>query len=125
MKPAGNLVTAFLKLSSCMQLGNYNLQGRSFVDWVRINWNASPIINYLNRAILIYRDKNRVAIARHCLINRIINYFVNKMMQSWLARASNVHGRAMPYSLQPFNHFDMLRAVRFGLFFTSFSRHFY
>jgi hypothetical protein len=43
-----------------------------------------------------------VAVSRQSLVNRVVDDFVNQVMQSHLAGGSDIHGRSLAYGLAPF-----------------------
>ena len=49
---------------------------------------------------------NGVAVSRQSLVNRVIDDFVNQVMQSHLAGGTDIHGRSLAHGFAPFQYRD-------------------
>jgi hypothetical protein len=50
-------------------------------------------------------------VSGHSLVNRIVEDFIDQMMETALVGAADVHSRADPNGFQPFKHLDIFRSV--------------
>ena len=61
------------------------------------------------------RDFDRIAITCQRFVNRVINYFVNQMMQSQLAGRTDVHRGTLAHGIAALEHGYRRRVVSFFL----------
>ena len=50
------------------------------------------------------RDFDRIAVPGQCFVNRVINDFVNQMMQSQLAGRTDVHRGTLAHGIAALEH---------------------
>ena len=100
MQPARNCISLIIKLTTSMKLRNNNFHSRPLINWMHINRHSSPIVLDTHRTILINRNPNLFPRTSHMLINRIVNDFVNTMMQTILISRPNIHPRSFTHSLK-------------------------
>ena len=90
-----------------MKNGHDHFQCRLLLLFVEIYRNTTTVILYSDGVVLIDGHLDVVAIAGHGLVNGVVYYFVNQMMQTVLADVANVHGRTFTDSFQTFQHLDV------------------
>ena len=64
-----------------------------------VDWNAAAVVDYGDGVVDVDRDVYAISIASQSFVNRIVDNFVDEMMQPHLSRRSDVHRRAKPNSL--------------------------
>jgi hypothetical protein len=78
---------------------------------MHVNWDASTVVADTNPAILGDYDLNIVTIARERLIDGVIDYFIDQVMQTARAGRANVHSRAFSNGLEAFENLDIGRVI--------------
>ena len=51
------------------------------------------------------------AIACECFVDRVVNGFINEVVQTFLTDVADVHGRALAHSFQAFKHLDITGGI--------------
>ena len=51
------------------------------------------------------------AIACECFVDRVVNGFINEVVQTFLTNVADVHGRALAHSFQAFKHLDITGGI--------------
>ena len=110
MKAAGNLVAITAELAPGMEHRQNNLHGR-LAGFMQVNRNAAAIIGNGDAVVLMNHHVDIRAVACQRLIYGIVHYLINKMMQSTLRCAANIHARTLPDCLQPFQNLNLLGTV--------------
>jgi hypothetical protein len=100
VKAPGNFVGILIEFAPGMKNRHYYLQGRPFFLFVHVGGYATAVILNRNGIIFIYRNLYRIAIAGQGLVNGVIHYLPNQMMQAFNANIAYVHGRALANGLQ-------------------------
>ena len=111
VQAAGYLVSIRVELAARIQLGQYHLCGRNFLLLVYVNRNAAPVVNDCDGVVEVNEHFDAVAVARERFVNRIIDNFVDQMMQSRLAGIANVHGGALAHVIASFKNGDRRCAI--------------
>ena len=114
VKATGNFVVRRIKFAARVQLGEDHLhRGHhlSFADGHHVHGNAAAVIDHGDGVVDVDGDFNFLGIAGKGLVDRVVYYFVNKMVQSHLAGRADVHGWAKPDCLQAFQNFDIFAGV--------------
>ena len=104
MKAAGYFVSIAVKFTAGMKFGHHNLNCRYFMDRVNVNWNTTSVVLDRTRTIRMKNDFNYITMAIHSLINRVVNYLIDKMMKTCLACCTDVHCRPFAYGLEAFQN---------------------
>jgi hypothetical protein len=111
VKSAGYGVSASTKLATRVQNRQHNFDRRFLLDRMLVNGNPATVVDHTQRAIGKNRDVDSIAIPREGLINRVIDNFVNKVMQAALAGRADVHTGTLTDGLESFENLDIVRAV--------------
>ena len=64
-----------------------------------VNGNTTAIVLNGNGVILVNRYFNMCTISGHRLVDRVIDGFVDQMVESFFTNITNVHGRTLAHSL--------------------------
>jgi len=81
MKPAGDLVAVVVELAAGVKDGQHDLR-RRLAARVTIDGNAAPVVDDRHRAVDVNRDVDLIAEAGERLVNRVVDYLVDQVMQS-------------------------------------------
>ena len=106
MQPARNLICTFAELAASMQVGQDQFQGRHVMLGVHVDRNPATIILYRTGSVVVHVDLDLRAIARQCLVDRIVQYLKNAMMKASFVSVSNVHVGALSNAFETFELLD-------------------
>lgn len=109
MQAAGKLVDLLVKLAAGMEHCQRDLAGGFVFSRVHAHRNAAPVVADGNRVVHVDGDLDVLAVSRQGLVNGIVNYFVDKLMESIHIRVADIHARALPDWLQALEHLDLGR----------------
>ena len=111
VQAAGHLVAVGIELAAGMQLGHHDLGRRDALGGVLVHRDAATVILDRDRVVDVDRDVDSVAVPGQSLVHGVIDDLVNQVVEAEFAGRADVHGRALPDSLQPFQHPDVVRGV--------------
>lgn len=119
VQSAGNLVRILVEFSSGMQFSHNDFGSASFRRILVVEFdsgrNAAAVVNDGDRIVRMQRDVNFRAVSCKSFINRIVQYFENKMVKSRaIRRIADVHARTLSYSLKSFQNLNGRFAI--GIF---------
>ena len=72
-----------------------------------VDRDASAVVGDGHRAIVPNHDVNAVAVAGQRLVDRVVDDFVDQVMQSAEADIADVHRRTLPHRLETFQYLDI------------------
>ena len=104
MQAAGNFVGVRVELAAGVKFCHHNFRRRLLFLLHQIDGNAAAVVDYGNGVIKMNRYFNRVAVSCQSLVNRIVDNFVNQMMQAHLACGPYVHSRSLAHGLATFQY---------------------
>jgi hypothetical protein len=67
-----------------------------------VDRNSSAIVDDLDRIIGVNRYLDVRRVTRQCLIDRVVDYFVNQVVETSRGRAPDVHAGTFAYCLETF-----------------------
>ena len=94
-----------------MQYGHYYFQSRFFLFRVHVRRNTTAIVLNGDGVIGIDENIDVFTMSRQRLINRVVNYLLYQVMQSFYANVTNVHGRSFPYRFQSFQNLNTICGI--------------
>jgi hypothetical protein len=97
-----------------VQLGEHHLRGRQPVAaWQihHVHGNAAAVVHNGDGVVHMDDDVDLRGVARQSLIHRVIDNFVDQVMQPHFAGRADVHGWAQAYRFQSFENLDVLAGV--------------
>ena len=103
-----HFIRAFVELTTGTNFGHYHLQCRNAFFLVNIHRDTTPIILYGDRVILVNRNGYHIAIARQCLVYRVVKHFIHKVMQTAHAHIAYIHRGAHTHVLHTFERLDII-----------------
>ena len=119
MQTTRDYIGFLVKFSSCMKFCKCYFYCRNFLGWMHINRNSSSVIFNSHGTIFIDSNLYFFTITGKCFINRIVNNFINKMMQTLFSGASYVHAWSFPNSFKTLQNLNLFSCILcfFGHFF--------
>ena len=111
VQAAGHLVAAAAELAARVQHRQADLDRRTPHFRVDADGEAAPVVADGDRAVLVQRHVDALAVARQRLIHGVIHNFVHQMVQSAAVRRADVHAGALANRLQALQHLNLLLAV--------------
>ena len=111
VKTAGNLVSVTIEFSSRMKHGQYRFQGRLLGLFMNVYRDTPTVIGNLHPVIGQQAHIDFGAVSRHGLIDRIVHYFPDEMMQSFGGSASDIHTRTLPHRIKSLENLNRFRAI--------------
>ena len=107
MQTARHLVGVLVELTARVQLGHDDLCRRDTLCRVRINRHATAVIRDLGRPVSVQNDRGFCRVTGKRLVNRVVDGLVNHVVKTrTIVRVTNVHARAFPNGLKPFQDLD-------------------
>ena len=110
VEPTRHLVAIVVELAAGMEDGEDDL-GRRASAGVLVRRDAAAVVDDGDGVVDVQRDVDLIAEARERLVDRVIDDFVDEVMQPGSPSRPDVHGRALADSLQPFEDLDLVRPV--------------
>ena len=72
---------------------------------------SSSVVGDADDVVVQQLDGDEVAVARHRLVDRVVDDLVDEVVQSAGAGRADVHAGTHPHGLEPFEHLDLFCAV--------------
>ena len=110
VEAARDLVAVVVELATGMEHGQHDLGRRSPAD-VSIDRNTTAVINDRHGLVDVQGDADLIAEAGERLVDRVVDDFVDEVMQAERTRRADVHGRTLAHGLETLEDFDLVRAV--------------
>ncbi len=85
--------------------------GGGFAAFVTIHGNAAAVVDDGDRIVDVNGDVDLIAVPCQRFVNRVVDDFVDEVMQPRRARRPDVHGGPLPHRLEPFENLDLVGAV--------------
>ena len=82
VKTAGNFIGILVEFTASVKLRHNDFSSRNTLCRVNFCRNPAPVISHCTRAIPIQCDCDKGCIAGQCLVNRIVNNFIDHMVQT-------------------------------------------
>ena len=111
MKSTGYLVSSTAKFTACMKNCKYYFNCRKTCLVIDSYRDTTSIIRNCNGVIFINHNLNGITETCKCLINRIINNFIYKMMKTSAGGSTNIHTGSFSDCLKPFQYLNLVCAV--------------
>ena len=117
MQTTGSLVGAFLEFAAELEDRHHTFESADITVelfgelLVTFHGNAAAIVLNGHTAVGVNRNRDRFGEARHCFVNRVVDHFVNEVMQPPLRGIPDVHAGSFPNMLQVRKVLQILRFV--------------
>ena len=107
VQTARNLIGILVEFTACVQLGHDDLCRRDTLCRVRVDRHASAVVRDLGRPVSVQDDRGFGRVPRKRFVNCVIDGLVNHVVKTrTIVRVTNVHARAFPDGLKPFQDLD-------------------
>ncbi len=125
MQTAGRLIGSLFEFATELQDCHHAFERRDFASqffrqlFVHFDRNPSPVIFDRHRSIGVDRHFDVLGIASHRFVDRIVNDFIDKVMQAPRRNIPDIHGRALPdmfHVRKMLQVFGRIVAIAFGSF---------
>ena len=111
MKTSGNFVSGSFKFSTGVKCGHDDLCSGALLDWVLTDWNTTTVIDHGYAAILMDDDGDLLAKAAYSLVYRVIDDFIDKMVQTLGTRSPDIHCWPFSNRIKAFENLDRARVI--------------
>ena len=113
VQTAGHLVAGILaaEFAACVQHGVDNGHSRDAQLGLDVHRDTAAIVRYLNDVAGFDGNFDMGAVPGQCFVNRIIDDFVDQMMQAGGAGGADIHTGALAHSLQTLQNLNLRTAV--------------
>ena len=114
MQSAGHLVAGTAELSAGVQHRERDLDSRHPLHLrvgMGIDRDATAVVGDPTAAVREQHDVDLRAVARHGLVDGVVDNLIDAMVQASRAGGADVHARALADRLQAFENGNVLRAV--------------
>ena len=110
VEAARHLVAVVVELAAGMQHGEHDF-GRGAAARVLVDGYAAPVVDDRHRIVDVERDVDLIAVAGESLVDRVVDDFVDEMVQPLRPGRADVHRRALADRLEAFEDLDFVRTV--------------
>ena len=113
MQSAGNFVAVGIELAAGVQLGHHDLRGGNLLafDVHVVHGNAAAVVDDRDRIVDVNRDLDLVGVSGQRFVDRVVDDFVDQVVQSHLAGRADVHRRTQADGFHAFQNFDGIGGV--------------
>ena len=111
VQAAGNLITFAAEFTTCMEDGEYNLDGWDFFLGVLVYGNAAAIVDNGDGVVLMDGNLNVVTIASKSFIYCVVYNLVHQMVKAARTGRTDIHTRALAHCFKAFQDLNVLAAV--------------
>ena len=99
MQTSGNLIGTFIELTASVQHCQNHFQSRTMLFGVHTCGNTTSVIQDTYSVARQDTNINTVAIARHGLVDGVVDHLIYQMMQASEMDIADIHGRTFAHSL--------------------------
>ena len=110
MEAARNLVAVVVELAAGVKHRQHDF-GRRLAARVLIDRNAAAVVDDGDRTVDVNRDVDLVAEARQRLVDRVVDDFVDEMVQAGRPGRADVHRRPLADGLEAFENLDLVGGI--------------
>ena len=119
MQAARYFVTVLVELAAGVEFGQGDFSGRALglvlVVHLHAGGNATAVVDHADGVVGMDGDQNVVAMACQRLVNGVVHYFKDQVVQAGaVRRVADVHAGALAHGFQAFKNLDRAFAVGFG-----------
>ena len=112
MQAARKLVLRRGEFATGVQDSHHDFEGRETRALVMFFYgDAAPIIFDGDGSIGVDGDAYRIGIARHDLVDTVIDDLIDEVVKATMIGCTDVHARAHTYRFQPFKNLNVLFAI--------------
>src|SRR5216683_673094 len=111
VQAAGNFVSFAVEFSSGVQNGEDHFGRRALFGGMHVDWDTAAVVDHGDGIIGVYGDIDFVGVASHGFVDRVVDHFPNKMVQTHVAGGADVHRGAQAHGFDAAEHSDGFRVV--------------
>ena len=111
VQAAGGLIGPLLELPAELQHGHHALERGEAQVGMFFDGDAAAVVLDRHRAVVVDRDGDFRGIAGHRLVDRVVDHFIDEVVQAAGGRVGDVHARPLADVLQVAEVFQVLGAV--------------
>ncbi len=114
MKAAGDFVGGGVELAAGVQLGEHDLHGGHALAVRRVHHvhgNAAAVVDHGDGVVHVDHDIDFLGVAGKRFVDRVVDDFVDEVVQPHLAGRADVHGGAQAHGFKAFKNFDVFAGV--------------
>ena len=111
VQSTGNLITLLVELPARVKRRHDYFHGRSAVLRMYVRRYSSSVIAHGCRSVAVDSHFYVLADAGHRLVDAVVEYFVDKVMQTPVVCASYVHAGSLPHCLETFQDLNAVGVV--------------
>src|SRR5262245_57398500 len=93
-----------------MEYGQHDFS-RRFSTRVTIDRDTAAVVNDGDRSVDVNRDVYLIAETRESFVDRVVDDFIDEMMQASRTRRADVHGWTLPHGLEPLENLDLVGGI--------------
>ena len=94
VQSARNFVRVRIELAAGVQLGHHHLRRGDAFFFVHVHGNAAAVVDHGHRIVVVDGDVDLGAVTRQRFVHRVVDHFVDQVMQTRLRRSSRCTSRA-------------------------------
>src|SRR5439155_14166467 len=91
VQTTGNGVALLVELAARVQHGEHHFDGGLLLRLVNVDGNAAAIVDHGDGVVDVDGDFDVLAVAREGFVDRVVDNFVDEMVQAALARVTDIH----------------------------------
>ena len=110
MQAAGDLIAVVVELAAGVQHGQDHFR-RRLAAFVVIDRNAAPVVDDRDRTVDVDGDVDLIAETSQRFIDRVVDDFVDEVMQTGRTRGADVYRRALADRFEALEDLDLVGAV--------------
>ena len=111
VQTAGGLIGALFELAAELQHGHHALERGEAQVGMLLDGDAAAVVLDRDRAVVVDRDRDLGGVAGHRLVDRVVDHFVDQVVQAADGGVGDVHARPLADVLQVAQVFEVLGAV--------------
>ena len=111
VQTARDLVGAVVELAAGVQGGHHHLGGGLALGDVHVDRDAAAVVGDGDAVVLVDGDGDLLAVAGDGLVDRVVDDFVDEMMQTIGTGGPDVHRRALADRVEAFENLDRAGVV--------------
>ena len=112
VQTTGNLVAVLVELPARVQRGHHDFGRRALFRRVLVDGNAATIVVDRHAVVGVDDDVDLAAVAGERFVDRVVDDFVDEVMEAFGARRPDVHRRPFANRVEAFEDLDGTRVVR-------------
>ncbi len=106
VQAAGHFVCVLVELSARVQARQHDFRGRALLDRMLVDRDAAAVVHHRDRLVIVDRDGDLTTEAGQSLVDRVVDDFVDEMVQTLGTGGPDVHRRPLADGFEAFEDLD-------------------